>query len=91
MVTEHFFVAGADPQLKQKIAYDMSLSPPRVARAVVARACMEYDFVRAAQGHLGAHRRDQLRSRRAGERSAHPQGAAEVPRRSRSPVTATSS
>ena len=36
---------------------------------------------RAAQGHLGAHRRHQLRSRRARERGAHPQGAAEIPRR----------
>src|SRR6185295_2505128 len=30
LVTEHLFVKGANPQLAQKIAYDMSLSPPRV-------------------------------------------------------------
>ncbi|MEO8064913.1 MAG: alpha/beta hydrolase [Pseudomonadota bacterium] len=44
LVTEHFFAANADPQLKQKIAYDMSLSPPRVGVASM-RAIMEYDFV----------------------------------------------
>jgi pimeloyl-ACP methyl ester carboxylesterase len=31
LITEHFFTKDADPQLVQKIAYDMSLSPPRVA------------------------------------------------------------
>jgi pimeloyl-ACP methyl ester carboxylesterase len=43
MVTEHFFAAHADAQLKQKIAYDMSLSPPRVALPSL-RAIIEYDF-----------------------------------------------
>ena len=43
MVSEHFFTAHADPQLKQKIAYDMSLSPPRVALPSL-RAIVEYDF-----------------------------------------------
>ena len=80
LVTDHLFAKGDDPQLAQKIAYDMSLSPPRVAIPSM-RAVLEYDFTAAAQGHLGTHRRHQLRSRRARERSAHPQGAAEVPRR----------
>jgi pimeloyl-ACP methyl ester carboxylesterase len=44
MVSEHFFGAHADPELKQKIAYDMSLSPPRVGVPSL-RAVMEYDFV----------------------------------------------
>jgi pimeloyl-ACP methyl ester carboxylesterase len=44
IVSEHFFAANADPQLKQKIAYDMSLSPPRVGVPSM-RAIMEYDFV----------------------------------------------
>jgi pimeloyl-ACP methyl ester carboxylesterase len=43
LVTDHFFVANSDPQLKQKIAYDMSLSPPRVGVPAL-RAIMEYDF-----------------------------------------------
>ncbi len=37
------FVKGAHPQLAQKIAYDMSLSPPRVAVPSL-RALLEYDF-----------------------------------------------
>jgi len=44
LVSDHFFAANADPQLKQKIAYDMSLSPQRVALPSL-RAIMEYDFV----------------------------------------------
>jgi pimeloyl-ACP methyl ester carboxylesterase len=43
LVTEHLFVKGASPQLAQKIAYDMSLSPPRVGVASL-RALLEYDF-----------------------------------------------
>ena len=43
LVTEHLFVKGANPQLAQKIAYDMSLSPPRVGVASL-RALWEYDF-----------------------------------------------
>ncbi|MEJ0084864.1 MAG: alpha/beta hydrolase [Pseudomonadota bacterium] len=43
IVSEHFFAANADPQLKQKIAYDMSLSPPRVGIPAL-RAILEYDF-----------------------------------------------
>ena len=43
LVTEHLFVKGANPQLAQKVAYDMSLSPPRVGVASL-RALWEYDF-----------------------------------------------
>jgi pimeloyl-ACP methyl ester carboxylesterase len=43
IVDQYFFAPNADPQLKQKIAYDMSLSPPRVAVPAM-RALLEYDF-----------------------------------------------
>jgi pimeloyl-ACP methyl ester carboxylesterase len=43
LVTDHLFVQGAHPQLAQKIASDMSLSPPRVAVPAM-RALLEYDF-----------------------------------------------
>jgi pimeloyl-ACP methyl ester carboxylesterase len=43
LVTDSFFAKGADPQLVTKIAYDMSLSPPRVGIASM-RAVLEYDF-----------------------------------------------
>jgi pimeloyl-ACP methyl ester carboxylesterase len=43
LVADHLFVKGANPQLAQKIAYDMSLSPPRVGVAAM-RALLEYDF-----------------------------------------------
>jgi pimeloyl-ACP methyl ester carboxylesterase len=43
MVTDHLFVKGDHPQLAQKIAYDMSLSSPRVALPAM-RALLEYDF-----------------------------------------------
>jgi pimeloyl-ACP methyl ester carboxylesterase len=43
LVNDHFFAPGADPQLKSKIAYDISLTPPRVGVASM-RAVMEYDF-----------------------------------------------
>jgi pimeloyl-ACP methyl ester carboxylesterase len=43
LVTEHFFAKGADPGLITKIAYDMSLSPPKVAIPSM-RATLEYDY-----------------------------------------------
>ena len=43
LVADHLFVKGANPQLAQKIAYDMSLSPPRVAVPSL-RALLTYDF-----------------------------------------------
>ncbi len=43
MVTDHLFVKGDNPQLAQKIAYDMSLSSPPVAVPAM-RALLEYDF-----------------------------------------------
>jgi pimeloyl-ACP methyl ester carboxylesterase len=46
IVDKYFFAPGADPQLKQKIAYDMSLSSPRVGIPSM-RAVMEYDFTPA--------------------------------------------
>jgi pimeloyl-ACP methyl ester carboxylesterase len=43
LVADHLFVKGDNPQLAQKIAYDMSLSSPRVAVPAM-RAVLEYDF-----------------------------------------------
>jgi pimeloyl-ACP methyl ester carboxylesterase len=43
VVATHFFAPGHDPQLAQKIAYDMSLSPPKVAIPSM-RAVLGYDF-----------------------------------------------
>jgi pimeloyl-ACP methyl ester carboxylesterase len=43
LVAETFFAKGADPQLVTKIAYDMSLSPPKVAVPSM-RALLEYDY-----------------------------------------------
>jgi len=43
LVTQHLFVPGSHPELAAKIAYDMSLSPPRVAIPSL-RALFEYDF-----------------------------------------------
>jgi pimeloyl-ACP methyl ester carboxylesterase len=43
MITEHFFTAGADAELVRKVAYDMSLSPPRVAIPAL-RATLGYDY-----------------------------------------------
>lgn len=43
LVAEHFFAKGANPQLANKIAYDMSLSSPRVAVPSL-RASLEYDY-----------------------------------------------
>lgn len=43
LVADHLFVKGVNPQLAQRIAYDMSLSSPRVAVPSM-RAVLEYDF-----------------------------------------------
>lgn len=43
LVTEHFFAKGADPGLITKIAYDMSLSSPKIAIPSL-RATLEYDY-----------------------------------------------
>ncbi len=43
LVADHLFVKGSHAQLAQQIAYDMSLSPPRVAVPAM-RAVLEYDF-----------------------------------------------
>ena len=43
MVTEHLFQPNANRELANKVAYDMSLSPPRVAIPSL-RAVLEYDF-----------------------------------------------
>ena len=43
LVTEHLFRPGGNRELANKIAYDMSLSPPRVAIPSL-RALFEYDF-----------------------------------------------
>jgi pimeloyl-ACP methyl ester carboxylesterase len=48
LVTEHFFAPGANPQLVTKIAYDMSLSPPKVGIPSL-RAVLEYDFTAPLQ------------------------------------------
>jgi pimeloyl-ACP methyl ester carboxylesterase len=46
LVADHLFVKNDHPQLAQKIAYDMSLSAPRVAVPSL-RALLEYDFAAA--------------------------------------------
>jgi pimeloyl-ACP methyl ester carboxylesterase len=43
LVTEHLFHPGGNRELANKVAYDMSLSPPRVAIPAL-RAVLEYDF-----------------------------------------------
>jgi len=43
LVTQHLFVPGSHTELANKVAYDMSLSPPRVAIPSL-RAVLEYDF-----------------------------------------------
>jgi len=43
LVIEHLFVPGRNTELANKVAYDMSLSPPRVAVPSL-RALFEYDF-----------------------------------------------
>jgi pimeloyl-ACP methyl ester carboxylesterase len=43
LVSEHFFAPGADQALAGKIAYDMSLSSPKVGIPSL-RAALEYDF-----------------------------------------------
>jgi pimeloyl-ACP methyl ester carboxylesterase len=45
LVAEHFFAKGADRALVSKIAYDMSLSAPKVAIPAL-RAALEYDFTK---------------------------------------------
>jgi pimeloyl-ACP methyl ester carboxylesterase len=43
VITRHFFAPGADPELVRKVAYDMSLSPPKVSIPAM-RAVLSYDF-----------------------------------------------
>ncbi len=43
LVSTHFFPASTDGELRNKIAYDMSLSPPRVAIPAI-RALLEMDY-----------------------------------------------
>jgi pimeloyl-ACP methyl ester carboxylesterase len=43
LVSEHLFAPGGNRQLADKVAYDMSLAPPRVALPAM-RALFEYDF-----------------------------------------------
>jgi pimeloyl-ACP methyl ester carboxylesterase len=43
LVSEHLFPPGGNRELANKVAYDMSLSPPRVAVPSM-RALFEYDF-----------------------------------------------
>ncbi len=43
LVSNHFFPASTDGELRNKIAYDMSLSPPRVAIPAI-RALLEMDY-----------------------------------------------
>jgi sigma-B regulation protein RsbQ len=43
LVVEHLFPPGGNPDLANKIAYDMSLAPPRIAIPSM-RALFEYDF-----------------------------------------------
>lgn len=43
LVGEHFFNKGADPGLARKIAYDMSLSQPRVGIPAM-RAILQYEY-----------------------------------------------
>lgn len=43
LVTDHFFAKGASEDLKRKIAYDMSLTTPKVGVASM-RAALEYDY-----------------------------------------------
>jgi pimeloyl-ACP methyl ester carboxylesterase len=43
LITQHFFPPGANAELVRKVAYDMSLSPPRVAIPSM-RAALGYDY-----------------------------------------------
>jgi pimeloyl-ACP methyl ester carboxylesterase len=46
LITQHFFTPKSDPALIQKIAYDMSLSPPRIAiPAIRGLFAMDYEAV----------------------------------------------
>jgi pimeloyl-ACP methyl ester carboxylesterase len=47
-VTEHLFAPTANHELANKVAYDMSLSPPRVAIPSL-RAVLEYDYTEPLQ------------------------------------------
>jgi len=49
LVTEHLFSPTGNRELANKIAYDMSLSPPRVAIPSL-RALLEYDFNEGLRG-----------------------------------------
>ena len=49
LVTEHLFSPTGNRELANKIAYDMSLSPPRVAIPAL-RALLEYDFNEGLRG-----------------------------------------
>jgi pimeloyl-ACP methyl ester carboxylesterase len=49
LVTEHLFSPTGNRELANKIAYDMSLSPPRVAIPSL-RAVLEYDFNEGLRG-----------------------------------------
>ena len=79
LVTEHLFRPGGNRDLANKVAYDMSLSPPRTAHSRLAGA-VRIRLHGTAQGDRGAHHRHRFGSRRTGQRGAHPQGAAEIPR-----------
>jgi pimeloyl-ACP methyl ester carboxylesterase len=46
LVSDHLFTAGGNRALADKVAYDMSLSSPRVAVPAL-RAVLEYDFTEA--------------------------------------------
>jgi pimeloyl-ACP methyl ester carboxylesterase len=46
VVTQHFFAPGANPELVRKVAYDMSLSPPKVGIPSL-RAVLGYDYAAA--------------------------------------------
>jgi pimeloyl-ACP methyl ester carboxylesterase len=46
VITEHFFAPGANAELVRKVAYDMSLSPTRVALPAL-RATLGYDYAQS--------------------------------------------
>jgi pimeloyl-ACP methyl ester carboxylesterase len=48
VVGSYFFTKNADPQLKEKIAYDMSLSPPRVGVPSM-RTLLEHEFTQSVK------------------------------------------
>ena len=79
LVTEKLFAPAGNHELANKIAYDMALSPPRVAIPSL-RALVRIQPRRGCARSVRAHRRHRLGPGRAGERDAHPQGAAAIPR-----------